>query len=388
MVQVKMKKLERKMAGLGFLILMAGLFLIINLSFISSVFNACFDKGEMIKYCNPDTNINRCGNSVSCRCESDWGCSLCMGSYNATRDCYNQGGLNACNNLQDTSCTLAGNGTVGSTTPNMTINSPKDDWNYSSKSVNFNIHLTEYASIYYKKASDSSWTRLCQDCINYNGQKTLSEGANNLMFKAVASGGSPANATRTFFVDSKKPSITKVLPQNNAFTRGTFHLEFKELNTRSIVLFYGNKQTTLNFSLCAYNPSTQKYFCDKNVDLSEFNGQQIAYWFNVTDRAGNSVKSSSKNVKVDLTSPVVNNPLSFWRQNGRDIYFNMSITEANLYKVEYKESTANNWMTLCSTLSNGMCAKKKTFSMGAHNVDILIRDKAGNNATLNLIFSA
>jgi len=83
--------------------------------------------------------------------------------------------------------------------------------------------------------------------------------------------------------------------------------------------------------------SRGKNSCDVWVNLTDFDNQEIEYWFELEDVAGNKDESRKREVDVDMTFPVLNNPDDFWEMGiGRYedyVYFDMSITEKNFDKV-------------------------------------------------------
>lgn len=88
---------------------------------------------------------------------------------------------------------------------------------------------------------------------------------------------------------------------------------------KNITLFYGNDATgfrNANLSNCT---NGKKQWCSINVNLTDYNGEKIEYNFSIEDIAGNIKKSQVKrNLNVDTTFPVLNNPVTFWLQGAKD----------------------------------------------------------------------
>src|SRR3989344_3788287 len=151
---------------------------------------------------------------------------------------------------------------------------------------------------------------------------------------------------------------------------------------------------THNVSLGTCVLGKKNYECDVlGINLNDFDGEEIEYYFELTDKVGNKDMSKTNDLEVDTTFPVLNNPSSFWMQGnvseGDDkyIFFNFNITEKNFDEVlyiDYSDSMPR-WKRLCSNLDKenkedivGICEKRKSFKKDEyHSVDIQIVDEAG-----------
>ena len=134
--------------------------------------------------------------------------------------------------------------------------------------------------------------------------------------------------------------------------------------------------------------------CNFEIDLSEYGWDEIYYYFELTDVAGNVVESKPVLVKVDTTPPVLLNPNDFvWQGEGRQsryVYFDMEIDEDNFDEVSYIdwEDRRPRERRLCSRLdSDKRCEKKKLFRRGDHEITVYINDLAGNSVEKNVVFS-
>ena len=90
------------------------------------------------------------------------------------------------------------------------------------------------------------------------------------------------------------------------------------------------------------------------------------------------------NVKVDTTSPILNNE-SYWvRGTGlywNYVYFTFNVTEENFDEISYSylDSKGNlKERKLCSKLKNGICETRKKIYVG-QEIGIKILDDAGNS---------
>jgi hypothetical protein len=70
--------------------------------------------------------------------------------------------------------------------------------------------------------------------------------------------------------------------------------------------------------------------------------------------------------------------------------FSLEIAEENFDRVVYTDSFNNipstKEKTLCSSLKNNVCTKKATFKKGHHDVEVIVKDDAGNVASKTFSF--
>lgn len=281
-----------------------------------------------------------------------------------------------------------GGGSIDVDPPNLTVNSPVDDFVYNSRKVLFDIESDEYASLYYIDNINGRgrWKRLSGGTKHYSREISLKDGLNDLTIKGGDDDGNEAFVVKQFYVDSKKPKIKKTYPKKG-FANGVFEVQFQEENPETLTLYYGNgliemREAELNIEECIYEK--RRYSCSVEVDVNDYDGMGIEYWFELTDIANTSAESKHVWLSVDTTFPVLNNPGSFWTQGegryNKYIYFNLLITEENFDEVSYIdwEASRPKWRRLCTRLKDGMCVKRKTFRIGHHVVDVQIIDEAGN----------
>lgn len=267
----------------------------------------------------------------------------------------------------------------GSGTNALTIISPQNEKAYDSKRIFFNIQtndeLDEITYINYEDNRPREKT-LCRNCENYERTLSSLEGFNNITFKAIENGVVVSQKNIWFSIDSRKPQISKTEPKKG-FANGNFKAEIKEDSLESVKLHYGTDMKEINIEE-ECSELSGKIVCETEVDLSEYDGQEIEYSFSVEDIAGSIDESRPIKVKVDITSPVVN---SFdYILDGRNVNFVFQVTEINFDEINYidwKDSRPRE-IRLCSRLRNGICEARKTFKTGQHNLTINILDKAGN----------
>ncbi len=266
--------------------------------------------------------------------------------------------------------------------PLCTPYSPQNNKIYPDRRIPFNIKATEkLAKIEYLDLDDSrpKWKRLCRNCNNYFRSKSFKEGEHKLTIKCTPYIGEPELHKITFSNDYKDPRISKTEPKRNKFTNGSnFYIKFKENNPVNISINF-NPTLFLDLEDCTESRTYKE--CYININLSDYDDQEINYYFTVQDIAGNKDKSKSTPVKVDTTPPKINNPNSSWHNDSKCIYFDISITEKNLDKVflTYTYRGREKTKKLCSSrLRNGKCTKKFRLKPLYKNLQLTIKDKANN----------
>jgi hypothetical protein len=377
--------------------------LVLNLQFTSAdndnLFWACFDQGEVRDYCdNPNTGLPY---KPSKTCASSSGCRTCMSFYDEVNNCYISGNHNDCNLLVSNECGVFGaNGTTNFDVepPIITVHSPAEGEVFSSRKVLFDIGLNERSKIYYQDLINGRGrvVKLCDDCYannhSYTKYRSLKEGQNSILFRAIDAVRLEGNTTVNFFVDSKKPKITKTYPKRG-FSDGSFEVQFKEANPELLMLQYGNFATGFRDSQldvdndCTLSRTT--YTCNTNVDLTDYNDQEIEYWFELTDIAGAFVESKHIDLDVDTTFPVLNNNNNFFEVNGKYVYFTLNITELNFDEAVYSyidDRGRERDKRLCSRLKDGLCEKRVRFKDGNYDLTVQIFDDAGNSIGLPAVF--
>jgi len=273
------------------------------------------------------------------------------------------------------------------------IYSPENDAIYNSKRILFNI--TAEGLLDYIKYSDNGgrFRTLCKNCDKYGFSrkrtKTFRDGFHDLVIKGIVKD-TEFDVGVQFLVDSKKPRIRKTYPLRG-FSKELFELEFVEENPVFILLNYGNDLTGFREQEVVIDDCydyRRRKKCGVEVDLSDYDGQEISYWFELGDIAGNKDESRHRELKVDTTPPVlkVNSPKR--DEYGRRVPFNISVSED--VKIEYydKSSSRPRWRRLCSRCDEYGFERKRTksFKKGVHEVLIRGVDKAGNSDVVEIRF--
>ena len=276
--------------------------------------------------------------------------------------------------------------------PIMNIYSPAPKiYNFTSIVFNITTGSDSFGEITFIDWNEESpsWNLLCKNCNEYGFKKKLtksfSEGLHNLTFKAI-NGTGVITKNISYFIDSRDPRISKILPRSKAFSNGSdFYLKYSEDNCNYLILgIYGNFSNKTTPMSCSSGTNIDKFISN---NLSLFNNQEIEYQFKIHDVANNSKESRKTKIRVDVIKPKVNSFVNI--TNGRRVTFTLNVTELNFEEVNYIDynDLNPNQRILCSSLKNGICNTTKSFDAGSHNLTILILDEAGNGARLNTKFN-
>ena len=266
----------------------------------------------------------------------------------------------------------------------LTVNKPVTDAIYGSRKLVADLESDVEATFYYKHDvfGTRGWTRLCRRTTECQRRIRVREGENLVSFKVVdIDGNADFVYDIPFKIDSRKPRILTMLPRRNKYTNGDyFMVKYNEDNLQEVVFYYG---TTIDMRQISRTDCDSGRFMEclfENVDLTDFEGQKIKYWFSLRDEV-RTVESRRKTiVKVDTTLPEL---VSFdWEvQRNNRVSFIFEVKEDNFDEIVYfdKSELDPKWKRLCSSIRDGSCNRKVRFTKGTHILDIKMSDKAGNS---------
>lgn len=261
------------------------------------------------------------------------------------------------------------------------VYSPEQNKIYNTRRIPFNLTTNiEVDEITYMDllARRPRERRLCRNCDEYGNSrkrtKNLREGNHSITFKANP------EVNVDFFIDSKDPRIRKTLPRRNKYSNGSFIIEWQEDNMAQINLHYGAQ--VLGRTDCPFDPGERKQICEFNVDLTNFDGRTLKYWFEIIDIADNEAKSRTTSFNVDTTSPEITK-LNF-TINRRRVEFDVEVSEE--VKLEYFDENArrSRWRIFCRNCDS--YDRRKSFRSGEHNLLIRAMDKASNSDVREINF--
>ena len=275
----------------------------------------------------------------------------------------------------------------------LTVSVPGEGVVYDSKSLTVSLSYDSSAKFYYSdNTNPGRWRKLCSRYdLSCEKKIRVKEGNNSLAFKAVNTTGQTSDVTIVnFSVDSKKPRISTRYPRANSLVNNNtlFSVEYTEDNLRNVTLFYGE-----NISTKTNCESGRHKTCEFDVDLTGYNGQDIFYWFVVSDNSSVVISRKTK-ISVDTTAPDITNSMTTVASGdgtaaGKRVEILVDVNEANFKDIKYTDSNLcglafSRVKTLCNKLKVGRCIKTQRFCTGDHVLTLVARDKAGNEVTQDL----
>ncbi len=269
------------------------------------------------------------------------------------------------------------------------IYSPVQGGVYDSRMIPLNLTMSSKATFRYAKYSDNGneFVTLCRDCDEYGfwklKRKPFDDGSHRLLIKLIFEAGEVESFV-DFIVDSKMPRIFATGPEDYAVSKSEFWIEYSEENLQSITLYYGLGTESATKTDCESGKKKKCIF--ENINLSQYDGEEIEYWFEVKDYF-ETVKSRKNKIKVDVSSPelFVTSPSESIYE--RKVPFNISVSES--VELEYREiSDSSRWKKICSRCDEygAEKLKKKLFGEGEHEIIIRATDEAGNTAEEKINF--
>jgi hypothetical protein len=279
---------------------------------------------------------------------------------------------------------------VDSTSPIIILNNPLNTL-YSERKVLFEIIVNELVEIYYEDNNDGrdphKKKRLCNGCFSLSKLMSLSDGDRDLTIYAEDEAGNKDSRDINFVVDTKAPRIRKTEPRSG-YIGSPFFIEFREDNPVSLLLNYGNlltgfRQQNADLNSCTIDRGRHK--CTTNVNLQDYDNQEIEYWFDLTDIVGNNVQSNNIELTVDETFPEISS-ISY-NIDGNSVELFVYITEINFEEATYIDNSDSRprEKRLCSRLDEGICSRKLTLREGTHDLTISVSDIVGHKVGQNVV---
>lgn len=267
--------------------------------------------------------------------------------------------------------------------PEIIVNSPSNEGSFGNRNILLNIGLNEdVEKLEYIDWNDGNrWRGLCRNCNFYNRTRAFSEGKHNLTIRATDKAGNVGATNIIFFIDSKKPVISRTEPGRNSVVNGSeFYIKYTEENLKKITLFYGLESEEAESETkedCLPGRNQECFFND--IKLSDYNGEYIEYWFEVSDGI-NSAESRKTRILVDTKTPElkVNSPEN--KNYGRKVAFNITVSEKVIIEYMDNSDAKPKWARLTTNADEygNERTKTKSFKKGTHDVLIRATDKAGN----------
>ena len=273
--------------------------------------------------------------------------------------------------------TILGFGSADSIPPTITVNSPQNNQFISVNSVVFNITLNENGTARYTlNGGLTNKTMSSLDNRNFNATNgSIADGQYTVRFYANDTNGN-VNGTvaRTFTIDTTKPLINIVRPQN---------------------ISYSSIQTQLNYTVSDANLQSCWYSLDNGqanttitcgTNISSLNsGQGSNTWRIYTNDSAGNVNSSSTTFFVDSIVPLISysggmeNNNTIKSQNF--IFINVSVIETNEANITFRLYNSTSLINSTSYTNGQRTMNFTNLADGTYFYDVSVRDILNNENT-------
>ena len=256
----------------------------------------------------------------------------------------------------------------------MVVDKP-DEKVYEDNKVILDVDLSKPAMLYYILDDDKE-KKACSRCSSYKKEKRMKDGEHNITFRSVYEDEEIIGSV-IFEVDSKKPKIKEISPERD-FANGKFTVEYDELNLKEVRLYYG--ENTLNVVERTDCPSGKKQTCDFEVNLNNFS--EVFYYFELEDNF-RTVRSETIILDVDLGKPILTTNTFDDLYPDKKVEFELFVNEdVDLLYYDYGTEKEKKSCSKCDYYN-----KKISFNDGYYDLDIIARDKAGNEDRKHVSFA-
>jgi hypothetical protein len=244
----------------------------------------------------------------------------------------------------------------------LTINSPVNGSVYNAAYFQVNDYrvgripidlllneTTDFMQISYDSIT---YKTLCKDCDNYN--QTAFFGTDKdytLTFRALDEGSIVDFGSITFTKDTTSPKIIRQMPRKNSYTNGTnpvFKVTYNEQKLGNITLFYKKPAISIYQHATLVNCTEGiNQVCNTTLNLTSYNGQQLMYYFSITDKAGNTINKTPTTINVDTVAPILTiiQPQA-GNNSGGSLLFEIAADET-LDLLQYELDYSNKWILFC-----------------------------------------
>lgn len=184
----------------------------------------------------------------------------------------------------------------------LNIYSPNQNFIYEDRMVPINVSMDGNVSKFRYGYLDNGGklVTLCRNCKEYGFSKLklkpFDDGFHRLTLLAIFETGEVSGAV-DFIVDTKDPKIKWTSPLFGK-GNGEFKINFQEANPVELKLHIGEQIYGVDIEENCLSKDFLNYKCRFNVDLEEYDGSKIEYWFVLEDIVERTDESKKRSFRV------------------------------------------------------------------------------------------
>ncbi len=286
-------------------------------------------------------------------------------------------------------CSCSQGASADSTPPELIVSSPLQNSIYQKRAVDFNLSSSEVVKMQYldNNAPQKGYKQLCSKCTAFNRKVSFSEGLNDVTIRATDNAQNTNEKRVIFFVDSKKPRISKAEPKNGKYGNGTFKIDYNEENLNSLTLFY-RASTESEYQSLTTNECESGKRASCTLNIPNMQNGDLFYYPEIEDIVGRKASYKEQKIKIDTINPEINldqsllvQPLEF----SRKLPLKLKVSEKVTLTYEDLNDIRSRPKILCKNCNS--YDRSLTFRQGTHNLKIVSVDNAGNSDVESLIFN-
>ena len=254
------------------------------------------------------------------------------------------------------------------------ILSPQDGFVTDERRISLSVLASQKADITYQ-IDDDSPRSFCKKC-SLKNRSIMVEAGNHTITLFATKNGIVNNDSITVFVDNVRPKIKSTEPRSRKYGSGHFSVLYTEEFLEHVSFSYRGVDeenfTTVSVPGCIGNVSQT---CGVDVDISAYNGDELEYFFTISDLFSNA--SSKKTViNADTLAPEILSisPLSgsLFNSTGTRTRVELGVeVSETVLEVNYAVDD-NEPRRFCSRCSEAQ--RVITFEPGLHNVTFTATD--------------
>lgn len=259
---------------------------------------------------------------------------------------------------------------------NLIILSPEQNSEFNTRRVLIELGVTHLnGAVQYDIGT--GWRTFCTNILRCSRYLSVPEGDNQINFKLLDFSDEEYKDSLNIFVDSIKPRISRQYPKSRGYANGEFTVIYTEDYPETVDLYLAEpgSEEFVKVASTTECGAGRNVECTLEYDVLEFDGEQIKYYFEVSDRA--SITSGrAYTANVDTTDPEFTS-FSFDKISETSERYLLNTEMSEYVKLEYQ------YPGIAKKILCSKCSYKRVtfyFRTKPEYVDFFAIDMAGNTA--------